>query len=183
MWGLNFFQVAPENSKICVQLSIFKTDQAFPDTLLPGICGIFPQNSHLCGREVFSCLKNTHSDTLLDFYSFLCSGLLFSRSETFLKRAVINQKRSRISAQAVVTLPSLGLVLPPARGPGSSSAPGRALGWGRLEAGVGGVGDCGLHVGLEGLGTKDRCGLSSREPGENVLWSAASQPCKIKKNL
>lgn len=52
-----FFQVALENTKICVQLSIFKTDQAFPDTL-PWICGIFPQNSHLCGRDVFSCLKN-----------------------------------------------------------------------------------------------------------------------------
>lgn len=78
MWDLIFFfQVAPENSQICVQLSIFKTHQAFPDILLPGLCRIFPQNLHLCGREVFSCLKNTHPDTLLDFYGFLCSGLLF----------------------------------------------------------------------------------------------------------
>lgn len=32
--------------------------------------------------------------------------------------------------QADVTLPSLGLVLSPASGTGSRSAPGRALGWG-----------------------------------------------------
>lgn len=78
--------------------------------------------------------------------------------------------------QADVTLPSLGLVLFPARGAGRRSAPGRALGWACCE----GVDDCGLQVGLGGLETKDSCGLSSPELGENVLWAAASQPCKIK---
>lgn len=43
-----------------------------------------------------------------------------------------------------------------------------------------GVEACGLHGGPRGLGTKDRCGFSSPEPRENVLWSAASQPCEIK---
>lgn len=54
---------------------------------------------------------------------------------------------------------SLRLVLSPARVASSASAPGALWGWG-----CEGADDCGLLVAVEGLGTKDRCGLSNPEP-------------------
>lgn len=159
MWDfIFFFQVALENTKICVQLSIFKTDQAFPDTL-PWICGIFPQNSHLCGRDVFSCLKNTpwHTVRLL-LHSVFWAFILKIKCPP--KESSNHQKSSRISAAVHVTLPSLGLVLSPSRRAGSMCTPGEAqeLWWGD---------DCGLLAGLEG--TKDRCGLSSHPKPERMF--------------
>lgn len=56
------FQVAPEHSQICVQSSIFKTQQAFPDILFPGLRGISPR-THICvGGKYFPALK-THTLT------------------------------------------------------------------------------------------------------------------------